>query len=113
MTREFGVRANATFARVRAFEWNEGKRASNLRNHRIDFEDARRVIGDPTFVRESSRNGETRYMVFGFVEKREVVIVCTIRGETCRLISARRARRDERKKYYSRLPRRSPAEGQD
>jgi uncharacterized DUF497 family protein len=34
-----------------------------------------------------------------------VVVVCTFRGENCRLISARTARRDERSKYHDSLPR--------
>jgi uncharacterized protein len=56
-------------------------------------------------VRRSDREGEARYMVFGFVNGDETVVVCTFRGENCRLISARRARRDERKKYYGGLAR--------
>jgi len=100
------------FAHVRAFEWDEQKREANLRDHNIDFEDARTVIDGPTIVRRSDRKGETRYMVFGFLDNREVVVICTLRGENCRLISARRARHDERKKYHNRLPRRS-AEGED
>jgi uncharacterized DUF497 family protein len=93
------------FAQVRAFDWDPPKRARNLQDREIDFQDARFVIDGPTIVRRSDRNGETRYMVFGFLNDIEVVVVCTIRGEICWIISARRARRDERKKYHSRLPR--------
>ncbi len=100
------------FARIRGFEWHEDKRKANLRDHNIDFENAREIVDGPTIVRRSDREGEVRYMVFGFVNDEEAVVVCTFRGDNCRLISARRARRDERKKYHSRLPRRSEA-GQD
>jgi len=100
------------FARIRAFEWNEEKRAENLRDHKIDFQDALQVMDGPTLVRRSDRKGEVRYMVFGFLDDKEVVVICTFRGENCRIISARRARRDERKKYYGGLARRSEA-GQD
>lgn len=93
------------FARIRAFEWDERKRESNLREHNLDFLDARRVIDGPTFIRRSERKGETRFMVFGFIDEVEIVLICTFRGENCRIISARRARRDERKKYHERLPR--------
>jgi len=92
------------FAHVRAFEWDERKRESNLRNHDIDFQDARRVIDGATFIRQSDRKGEIRYMVYGFLDQEEVVI-CTSRADSCRIISARRARRDERKRYHARLPR--------
>ena len=96
--------ADELFARIRAFEWDERKRASNLRNHDIDFHDAQRVIDGPTFIRQSDRQSETRYLVYGFLDQTEVVIICTFRGDNCRIISARRARRDERKKYHDRLP---------
>ena len=92
------------FAHIRAFEWDETKRESNLRNHDIDFQDARRVIDGATFIRQSDRKGEIRYMVDGFLDQEEVVI-CTFRADSCRIISARRARRDERKRYHARLPR--------
>ncbi|MFL5000619.1 MAG: BrnT family toxin [Xanthobacteraceae bacterium] len=100
------------FAHVRTFEWDDDKRWANLRDHGIDFEDARVVIDGPTIVRRSDRKGEVRYMVFGYVEGEETVVVCTLRGESCRIISARRARRDERKKYHGRLPR-PPEERED
>jgi uncharacterized DUF497 family protein len=103
---------DAFLPQVRAFEWDEIKRNKNLRDHNVDFEDAREIVDGPTIVKRSDRKGEVRYMVFGFVNDDEAVVVCTVRGDNCRLISARRARRDERKKYHSRLPRRS-AEGQD
>ena len=103
---------NDLFDRVRTFEWDNEKFEANLRSHEIDFRDARWIISGPTIVRRSDRQEEVRYMVFGFIGDKEVVVICTLRDEVCRLISARRARRDERKKYHSRLPRR-PAEGQD
>src|SRR5208282_5084812 len=101
------------FAHVRAFDWYPPKRESTLLDRQIDFADARFVFDGPTLIRRSDRKGETRYMVFGFLDDVEVVIVCTIRGEVCWIISARRARRDERKKYHNRLPRRPSPEGQD
>ncbi len=93
------------FAHIRAFEWDERKRESNPRNHDSDFQDARRVIDGATFIRQSDRKGEIRYMVYGFLDQEEVVIICSFRGDSCRIISARRARRDERKRYHARLPR--------
>ena len=100
------------FAGIRAFEWDERKRQINLREHGIDFLDAQRVIDGPIFVRRSDKQGERRFLVYGFLETLEVIIICTFRGENCRLKSARRARRDERKKYHSGLPQR-PESGQD
>ena len=91
------------FAGVREFGWNPKKRESNLRDHGIDFEDASGILDRYTFIRRSDRHGEVRYQIFGFVEGREIAVACAIRGSVCWIISARRARRDERKKYYDRF----------
>jgi uncharacterized protein len=100
------------FANIRGFDWNPTKREQTLRERHIDFQDAKSIFDGPIFARRSDRKGEVRYLVFGFLEDVELAVVCTLRGDVCHLISARRARRDERKKYHSRLPRRS-AEGAD
>ena len=100
------------FEHVRRFDWDPNKRERILQERHIDFQDARFVLDGPIFIRRSDRKGEMRYMVFGFLEDVEVVFVGTIRVDVFWIISARRARRDERKKYHSRLPRRS-TEGQD
>jgi uncharacterized DUF497 family protein len=97
------------FARIVAFEWDEDKRERNWRDHNVDFDDARQIFDGPTFIRQSDRGSEVRYMVFGFLDGDETVVICTFRDQNCRLISARRARRDERKKYYGRLSRQSDA----
>ena len=100
------------FAQVRSFGWDPAKRDWTLREREIDFDDMRFVFQGPATVLRSDRKGEVRYKVFGFFEDVEFVVICTLRGDLCWIISARRARRDERKKYHDRLPRRS-AEGQD
>jgi uncharacterized DUF497 family protein len=91
------------FAGIRNFGWNPKKRESNLRDHRIDFEDVKGIFDGTTFIRRSDRHGEVRYQIFGYVQGREVTAICTLRGALCWLISARRASRVERRKYYNRL----------
>ena len=100
------------FAHVREFGWNPKKRESNLRDHKIDFEDVRGIFDGYTFIRRSDRHGEIRYQIFGYVDGREVAVACTLRGDLCWIISARRARKDERRKYYRGLAGRSPT-GED
>ncbi len=97
------------FAQVRGFDWNARKREINLREHKIDFADVKGIFDGYTFVRRSDRHGEIRYQVFGYLHDREVAVAFTIRGKVCWLISARRARRDERQKFYQGLARRSSA----
>ena len=95
------------FARIRSFEWDEKKREQNWRAHKVDFQDAKNIFEDYTFARRSDRRGETRYQVFGRINGLETAVACTIREDRCRIISARRARKDERKKYYGGLAGRS------
>lgn len=94
-------------ANVRDFDWNPKKRDQVFRERHIAFEDAQITFQGPITALRSDRKGEARYMVFGLLEDVEVVFVCTFRGDICWIISARRARRDERKKYYNRVPGRS------
>ena len=100
------------FAGVRDFGWNPKKRESNLRDHAIDFEDVRGILDGYTFIRRSDRHGEVRYQIFGYIEGKEVAVACALRDSVCWLISARRARRDERKRFYDRF-KELPEEGQD
>jgi uncharacterized DUF497 family protein len=48
------------FARIRGFEWNPKKGASNLRDHKIDFEDVKGIFDGYTLARRSDRHGEIR-----------------------------------------------------
>jgi len=37
------------------FEWDEAKRLQNLKDHGVDFVDARKVFAGPTFTFEDDR----------------------------------------------------------
>ena len=100
------------FAGVRDFGWNPKKCESNLRDHKIDFEDAKGILDGYTFIRRSDRHGEVRYQIFGYVQGRQVTVVCTFRGALCWIISARHPSRSERRKYYNRVAGLAPP-GQD
>jgi hypothetical protein len=39
------------FAGVREYGWNPKKRESNLNDHKIDFEDVKRILDGYTFIR--------------------------------------------------------------
>jgi uncharacterized DUF497 family protein len=93
------------FANVRDFDWDPKKRVQVFKERGFDFDDARHVFAEPNVVRRSDRKGETRYMVFGFLGDVQVVFVCTFRDALCWIITARRASKNERKKYYSGLSR--------
>lgn len=50
---------------------------------------------------ESIRDGEIRYQTIGCVNDVVLLVVYTYRGGTVRLISARRASKNEREAYYN------------
>jgi uncharacterized DUF497 family protein len=85
------------------FEWDESKRQSNLAKHHIDFQDAIRIFDRPTLEKATRSHGEDRVLAIGLLEDVEIVVVYVIRGKRRRIISARRAHRDERKDYANHL----------
>jgi hypothetical protein len=85
------------------FEWDEGKRRANLAKHLIDFQDATQIFDQPVFEKVQRRHGEERVLAVGLMEGVEVVLVYVMRGERRRIISARRAHRDERQDYAKHL----------
>jgi uncharacterized DUF497 family protein len=95
------------FEQIRSFEWDEEKRATNLVKHGIDFFDVHRIFEEDVVLVPSDRGIERRYAVFGNLDREVIVAICAIRTGSCRWISARRASRNERKKYHDNIERRS------
>ena len=82
------------------FEWDEHKRLSNVDKHGLDFLDVWAVFEDAHFIVPSAYGGdEERFLAIGVLAGRLVTVVCTRRSETVRVISFRRARHEERRKY--------------
>jgi uncharacterized DUF497 family protein len=84
------------------FEWDEHKRISNIEKHHIDFEDAATIYEGFAITAPSPRTDmdEERFISIGLLRGIEIVVVFTMRGDTRRIISARRARKNEREKYH-------------
>ena len=84
------------------YEWNPDKAATNLQKHSISFADAVVVFSDPfaLTVADDYAN-EERFVTLGTdAFGRLLVVVYTWRGEQrIRIISARKATRDERTQY--------------
>jgi uncharacterized DUF497 family protein len=82
------------------FEWDEAKRLSNVEKHGFDFVDADLIFRGPILVgRAKAAAGEERWLAVGLVHDTYAAVVFTYRGEITRLISIRRARDGERKRY--------------
>ncbi|MEM6486542.1 MAG: BrnT family toxin [Pseudomonadota bacterium] len=89
------------------FEWDERKSTSNLKKHGISFEEAKsafsdifaRLIPDPDHSRE-----EERFILLGTSLQSRLLVVChCVRaGDSIRIISARKADRNERRVYEER-----------
>ncbi len=83
------------------FEWDERNRLSNIEKHGIDFIRARLIFDGPVIVKRSSHSEEERWIATGRVHGRYVTVIYAIRGRARRLISARKARDEEKKQYRS------------
>lgn len=83
-------------------EWDPAEDASNRQKHGIGFVDAATVFGDPYRVVEDStrpEHGEERRKTIGRMGAIVVVVISTDRDGRRRIISARRASQDERRRY--------------
>ena len=84
-----------------SFEWDANKNAINAKKHGIDFSDALKVFSDPNVIIVDSRvaQQEARRLAIGLVDGVLITLVFTLRGERIRIISARRSRISERRRY--------------
>jgi uncharacterized DUF497 family protein len=104
--------ARLEFLAPAAFEWDENNSKANLSKHGYDFDDASQVLYGPVTLSRSERNNEERWIAIGVLEERTVAVIFARRGEVIRIISARRARKNEERAYRNAKMGRSP-EGQD
>jgi uncharacterized DUF497 family protein len=81
------------------FQWDEQKRLANIDKHGLDFRDVGKVMLGPVFNRVSPRGNEIRLVSVGLLDDKLVAIVWIPRGGQVRVISMRRARREEAREY--------------
>lgn len=85
------------------FEWGDDKAAANEVKHGVPFDYATRTFLDPDCLIISTarpEDGEARSKVIGTIEGRLYVAVYVMRGEICRIISARRTNASEERRYH-------------
>ena len=84
------------------FEFDPAKSAGNKAKHGIDFDEAQALWDDPRLLEAPARTvDEPRFVVIGRIGGQHWSAVCTRRGERIRIISVRRARREEIARYES------------
>ena len=84
------------------FEWDSEKARINKLKHRVSFETAANVFFDENRIEkldEEHSDDEERWQVIGKVED-ILFVIYTDREDRTRIISARKADKDERKEYY-------------
>lgn len=85
------------------YEWDEKKSKSNLEKHGIEFNVAIEVFSDPNAIVQFNREseGEIRNQIIGQISGEIVIlfVVFTERKNKIRLISARKANKQERAIY--------------
>ncbi len=84
------------------FEWDEAKRESNLLKHGIDFIDVEKVFAGETVTILDDRfdYAEERFITLGLLDGRVAVVAHTETEGLIRLISARKATRNEEISYF-------------
>lgn len=90
---------------VMRFTWHELKRQATLQRRGLDFAEVEQVFAGPTFTFEDDRKdyGEQRWVTLGVLRAVVVVIVHTETKDEIRVISMRRADRDEQQLFFSNL----------
>ena len=87
------------------FEWDTEKEKINIIKHKMDFKTAALLFNDENRVEyydDEHSQEEDRYKAIGIIGKTLMVatVVFTDRGESIRIISARKATEKERRLYY-------------
>jgi uncharacterized DUF497 family protein len=87
------------------FIWDETKRISNINKHDLDFALTYLVFENHTFTFEDNRIAyhERRFVTLGLLNSVVVVVVHTETKNEIRVISLRRANKNEQKLYFSRI----------
>lgn len=87
------------------FEWDTKKAEQNIKKHGVSFDEAVTIFYDPlsaTFDDPDHSIGEQRYITIGFSSQGLLLVVAHAeRKKNIRIISARPATSQERKKHES------------
>jgi uncharacterized protein len=87
------------------FIWDETKRRSNIQKHGLDFSHAQKIFSGPTFTFEDKRfdYAEQRFLTVGLLDITVVVIAHTEIEKEIRIISMRKATKNEQKIFFENL----------
>ena len=84
------------------FEFDPSKSAGNKEKHGLDFDEAQALWNDPNLLEVPVKTSdEPRFLVVGKVAEKHWSGIITYRGDVVRIISVRRARKEEIALYES------------
>jgi len=84
------------------FEFDDNKSRINKTKHGMDFNEAQELWNDPDLIEIPVRTSdETRFLVIGRISGKCWSSIITYRGDKIRIISVRRARKEEVDIYES------------
>ena len=92
------------------FEWDTAKATANKKKHGVSFEEGQTVFYDEfavQFFDEDNSASEDRFLMLGFSDEARILIVCDFerdQGYIVRIISARKATKNESKYYQGVMP---------
>jgi len=90
------------------FEWDANKDLANQRKHSVSFDEARTVFYDENarLIHDPDHSGkEDRFVLLGFSSTLQLLVVVHCywqQDEIIRIISARKATKQEQKQYFRR-----------
>ena len=89
------------------YEWNLIKERLNVAKHGVDFEEAKSVFADEfalVLFDEDHSNDEERFLILGMSQKERILLVVHYyrENDTIRIISSRKATKNETKQYKER-----------
>ena len=87
------------------FEWDTAKAVTNIKKHGVSFEEAKSVFFDDfavQFFDQENSDTEDRFLMLGMSNETNLLLICHCErddGNTIRVISARKATKNESKNY--------------
>lgn len=81
------------------YEWDEQKRRENLDKHELDFADIGSFDWETALKIPSPRYDEMRWLAIGYIGLRLYAVIYTERSDNTRIISLRKASRQEVRDY--------------
>lgn len=85
------------------FEWDARKAAANLRKHGVSFEEARTAFDDALGAYYPDRQHQDRFVLIGLSARHRIlyVVYAEVKIDAIRIISARKATRNEKAHYQN------------